>query len=190
MTYDELLKNRRSVRVFTDKPVTSGMLKDIIKESTLAPSSGNNQPWRFVIVNNMAMMKRISDESKKNLLVRIEANPGDYIKRYEPALRNENYNVFYNAPALIILAGPRDYRNLLVDSALCAAYIMNAAAARGLGTCWVNLGSDIRDTALLGELGISSDLAIVAPIIIGHPQSIPPAPKREEPVILKIVEPI
>lgn len=190
MNYDELLKKRRSVRVFTDKPVATEMLKDIIRESTLAPSSGNNQPWRFVIVNNMAMMKRISDESKKNLLARIEANPGDYIKRYEQALRNEQYNVFYNAPALIILAGKRDYRNLLIDCALCAAYIMNAAAARGLGTCWVNLGSDIRDAAILGELGVTSDLAIVAPIIIGHPQSIPPAPKREEPVVLNIVEPV
>jgi nitroreductase len=188
MDYNELLKKRRSVRVFTDGPVATETLKDIIKESTLAPSSGNNQPWRFVIVNDKAMMKRISDESKKNLLARIEADPGIYIKRYESALRNENYNVFYNAPALIILTGARDYRNLLVDCALCAAYIMNAAAARGLGTCWINLGSDIRDAGLLRELGITPDLAIVAPLIVGHPQGVPPAPKREEPVILKVVD--
>lgn len=189
MDYNELLKNRRSVRAYAEKAVATETLKEIIEESTFAPSSGNNQPWKFVIVNSTAMMKRISDESKKNLLIRLEANPGDYIKRYEAALRNEKYNVFYNAPSLIILAGPRDYRNLHVDCALCAAYIMNAAAARELGTCWVNLGSDIRDTALLGELGITPDLAIVAPIIIGHPRGIPPAPKRAEPVILKVITP-
>lgn len=187
MNYDELLKARRSVRAYTDEPVAMQMLKDIIRESTLAPSSGNNQPWRFVIVNDKSMMKRISDESKKNLVARIEANPAEYIKKYEQSLRNEQYNVFYNAPALIILAGPRDYRNLLVDCALCAAYIMNAAAARGLGTCWVNLGSDIRDAALLSDLGITPDLAVVAPIIVGRPQSMPPVPKREEPVILKVI---
>ncbi|HOD13801.1 MAG TPA: nitroreductase family protein [Spirochaetota bacterium] len=188
MNYDELLKNRRSVRMYTDRMVNTGVLKDIIRESTLAPSSGNSQPWKFVIVNDRAMMKRVSDESKKNLVARIEANPADYIKRYEQALRNEEYNVFYNAPALIILAGPRDYRNLLIDCALCAAYIMNASVSRGLGTCWVNLGSDIRDQALLGELGITPDLAIVAPIILGYPRDIPAAPKREEPVILKVIE--
>jgi nitroreductase len=188
MEYNELLKRRRSVRAYLDKTVATELLKEIIKESTCAPSSGNNQPWRFVIVNNMAMMKRISDESKKNLLARIEANPGDYIQRYESALRNDNYNVFYNAPALVILAGRRDYRNLLVDCALCAAYLMNAAAAHGLGTCWVNLGSDIRDESLLGELGLAPDLAVVAPIIIGYPQGIPPMPKREEPVYLGIIE--
>ncbi|MBP7735667.1 MAG: nitroreductase family protein [Spirochaetes bacterium] len=188
MEYNELLMKRRSVRAYLDKPVPTELLKEIIKESTCAPSSGNNQPWRFVIVNNTAKMKRISDESKKNLLSRIEADPAIYIKRYEQALRNEDYNVFYNAPSLIILAGPRDYRNLKVDCALCAAYLMNAAAAHGLGTCWVNLGSDIRDANLLGELGITPDLAIVAPIIVGYPQGIPPMPKREEPVFLGIIE--
>lgn len=187
MDYEELLKKRRSVRIYTGEPVPTDILIAIITESTLAPSSGNNQPWRFVIVNDTVMMKRLSDESKKNLLARIEANPGDYAKRYESALRNEHYNVFYNAPALIILAGPRDHKNLFVDCALCAAYLMNAAVARGLGTCWVNLGSDLRDAALLEELGITPELAVVAPIIIGHPQMIPPAPKRETPVILKTI---
>lgn len=188
MDYHELLKNRRSVRLYTDEPVPTDILKEIIKESTFAPSSGNNQPWRFTVVNSMAMMKRISDESKKNLLSRIEADPAIYIKRYEPALRNKDYNVFYNAPALIILAGQRDYRNLKVDCALCAAYLMYAAAARGLGTCWVNLGSDIRDESLRGELGLTPDLAIVAPIIVGYPQGIPPVPRREEPVLLSVIE--
>ncbi len=189
MEYNDLLKNRRSVRAYLDREVPTQLLLEIIRESTLAPSSGNNQMWRFVIVNNTAMMKRISDESKKNLLARIEANPDDYAGRYETALRNEAYNVFYNAPALVILLGPRDYKNLFVDCALCAAYVMNAAVARGLGTCWVNLGSVVQDRPLLDELGITPDLAIVAPIIIGYPRSVPPAPKREEPVILRIINP-
>ncbi|HRS76350.1 MAG TPA: nitroreductase family protein [Spirochaetota bacterium] len=189
MDYGELLEKRRSVRAFMEKGVPTDLLREIIKESTLAPNSGNNQVWRFVIVNNREMMKRISDESKKNLVARIDENPEDYAKRYENILRNESYNVFYNAPALVLLLGPRDYKNLLVDCALCASYFMNGAAARGLGTCWVNLGAVIQDPALLEELGITPDLAIVAPIIIGYPRSIPPAPKREEPVILKVITP-
>jgi nitroreductase len=188
MEYNELLKNRRSVRAYLDRPVATELLLEIIRESTLAPSSGNSQSWKFVVINNMAMMKRISDESKKNLVARIEANPGDYAVRYEASLRNEKYNVFYNAPSLIIIAGPRDYKNLFVDCALCAAYFMNGAAARGLGSCWVNLGAVIQDPLLLEELGITPDLAIVAPIIAGYPKSIPPVPKREEPVILSVKE--
>lgn len=187
MEYNDLLKNRRSVRAYLDRPVATELLLEIIRESTLAPSSGNSQSWRFIVVNDMAMMKRISDESKKNLIARIEANPADYASRYETALRNEKYNVFYNAPSLVIIAGPRDYKNLLVDCALCAAYFMNGAASRGLGTCWVNLGAVIQDQVLLDELGITPDLAIVAPVITGYPRAVPAVPRREEPVILKII---
>jgi nitroreductase len=187
MDYMELIKNRRSVRDFKDKPVSIDILKEIIKESTQAPSSGNRQPWVFVIVNNKEMIKRISDESKKNILKRIKENPEDDLKKYESGLQNENFNVFYNAPALIIIAGPSSHKLLSVDCALFVAYLMNAATVRGLGTCWINLGSDIRDRALLEELGIPADTKIIAPVVVGYPVTIPPAAMREEPVILKII---
>jgi len=187
MDFKELYKNRRSIRNYKDQSVPIEILRDIVKESTMAPSSGNRQPWKFIIVNNKEMMKRISDESKKNLLKRIAESPEDYIKRYENALKNESFNVFYNASALIIVAGPRNYPNLLIDCALCVSYIMNLAVDRGLGTCWINLGSDVRDPALCGELGITNDIRIVAPVIVGYPANIPPAPTREEPAILKII---
>lgn len=188
MEYIELIKNRRSIRNFKDTPVANEILLEMIRESTLAPSASHSQQWKFVIVNNREMMKRISDESKKNILKRIEENPGDYAKQYEATLRNPDYNVFYNAPALVIIAGPADYRNVLVDCALCAGYLMNAATARGLGTCWVNLGADVRDPALRGELGLTEDLRIVAPLIVGYPESIPAPLERNEPVILKTIQ--
>ena len=188
MDYNELFTRRRSIRNFKDIPVATDILLEIIYESTFAPNAANSQQWKFVVVNNRDMIKRISDESKKNLLKRIEENPADFVKRYETVLRKTGYNVFYNAPALIIIAGPSDYRSLLIDSALCAAYIMFAAVSRGLGTCWVNLGSDIRDPQLRSELGLAADLKIVAPVIIGYPESIPPAPSRERPAILKVIK--
>jgi nitroreductase len=187
MEYGELLKNRRSIRKYQDKPVADELLLELIKESTLAPSAGHSQQWRFTVVNNKAMMKRISDESKANLVKRIEANPQDRAKQYEQSLRNPDYNVFYNAPALIIVSGPANYKNAAVDCALCAGYLMNGAAARGLGTCWVNLGAEVRDPAMRAELGLTEDLMIVAPIIVGYPDSIPPARPRENPVILKMI---
>jgi len=188
MEYSEILRTRRSIRSYEERPVPVELLREMIRESTLAPSSGNNQPWRLVVIATREMMRRISEESKKNLIARLEADPGDYIVRYESALRNSEYNVFYNAPALVLVAGPRDYRNLLVDCALFASYLMNAAAARGLGTCWVNLGSDVRDPGLRAELGLGGDDRIVAPIIIGYPRAIPAAPARREPDIIRIIE--
>ena len=187
MDYNELLIKRRSVRNYKDESVSENILLEIIRESTLAPNASHSQKWKFTIVNNKNFIKRISDESKSNILKRIDDNPADYAKKYETILRNPDYNVFYNAPALIIISGPADYKNLLIDCSLCAAYLMHGAADRGLGTCWVNLGSDVRNPGIREELGLTDELKIVAPIIIGYPVSIPQAPRREPPVILKII---
>jgi nitroreductase len=187
MTFDELLKNRRSVRKYKDASVSIEVIQEIIKESTLAPNAGNEQPWKFIIVNDKMMLKRISDESKKNFLARIAANPGDYAKKYQGMLQNESFNVFYNAPCLVMILGYSDLKNLYVDCALAASYFMMAAVNRGLGTCWVNLGTEIHEPNLVKELGIPANSTIVAPIVLGYPEKIPPAPKRSAPEILKII---
>ena len=133
------------------------------------------------------MIKKISEESKKNILARITANPDDYAKKYERMLQNDSFNVFYNAPCLVMILGQSNLKNLYVDCALAASYFMMAAVSRGLGTCWVNLGTEIYDPEMRNELGIPDNCTIVAPIILGYPERIPPAPKRRAPEILKII---
>jgi nitroreductase len=187
MDYAELIKNRRSIRDFADKAVSLETVQEIITESCLSPSSGNRQEWRFAIVNKKEWIKRISDESKRNILKDIAANPDSYMSRYEAALRDEQFNVFYNAPCLIIILGPKNNHTLQIDCSLIACYVMFSAAERGLGTCWVGLGAFIHDPGLLNELGITTDLQIVAPIILGYPKHIPEAAERKEPQILKVI---
>jgi len=186
-TYTELIIKRRSVRNYQDIPVSPELIKELIVESTFAPNAGNEQPWKFIIVNNREMIKRISDESKKNLLTRIANNPNDYAKKYLRMLENEAFNVFYNAPCLVMILGECYLKNLKVDCALAASYFMMAATARGLGTCWVNFGTEIYDPVMVNELGIPDNCTIVAPIILGYPKKIPAPPTRKTPDILKIV---
>lgn len=187
MKLDELFIQRRSVRNYQDRAVPVEVIREIINESTLAPNAGNEQPWKFIIINDKETLKRISDESKKNLLARIAANPNDYAKKYEGMLQNEAYNVFYNAPCLVMILGFSRLKNLYIDCTLAASYFMMAATSRGLGTCWVNLGTEIHDPEMIYELGIPDDCTIVAPIILGYPERIPPIPKRKEPEILRII---
>jgi nitroreductase len=187
MEVQELLKNRRSIRDYEEKEVPVETVTDIIRESCLAPSSGNGQPWQFVVINRKETMKRLSDESKKNLLSDIAQNPDSPAKKYEDILRNKEFNVFYNAPCLVYVIGPRDYRSLDVDCSLFACYFMLTAAARGLGTCWIGLGTNVRTPELMREIGIPKGCRIVAPIIIGYPKNIPEPSPRNEPKMLKIV---
>ncbi|MCP3944609.1 MAG: nitroreductase family protein [Desulfobacteraceae bacterium] len=187
MTFAQMLESRRSIRNYKDKLVSLEIIKDMIKQSALSPSASNEQPWKFIIVNDKKMLKKISDESKKNILARIAGNPDDPTKGYEGMLQNESFNVFYNAPCLVIILGPSGLKNLYVDCALAASYFMMAATSRGLGTCWVNLGSQINDPKMIEELGIPDNCQIIAPIILGYPAKIPPVPRRKDPQILKII---
>lgn len=187
MDYSELLKKRRAVRDYEDKEVPLNILMQIINESCLAPSSSNRQPWHFIIINNKEAIKRLSDESKRNLLLDLERNPASPSSNYEAILRDKHFNVFYNAPCLVFIVGPRELLSIQVDCALAASYFMFSACAKGLGTCWIGLGRFIKDPEILKLIGMPDDHQIVAPIIIGYPKNIPDVSERTGPQILKIV---
>jgi nitroreductase len=185
--YSELLKKRRSVRDYEDKEVPSDLLMQIINESCLAPSSSNRQPWHFIVITNKNVITRLSDESKRNLLNDLEQNPASPSSNYEAILRDKNFNVFYNAPCLVFIVGPKDLLSIQVDCALAASYFMFSACARGLATCWIGLGRFIKNKELLALIGMPEGDLIVAPIIIGYAKEIPDVPDRMGPQVLKIV---
>jgi nitroreductase len=188
MEFSELLIKRRSVRHFLDKPVALDIINSILSDSTLAPSAGNEQPWKFIIVSKREMIDRISGVCKRSMLDRIASNPNDYAKKYEKMLQKESFHIFYHAPLVIYIIGDAHLKNLYVDCALAASYLMMSAASKGLGSCWVNFGTEIHDPALRDELGISDNHKIVAPIVLGYPERIPPVPGRNDPKILKLIE--
>lgn len=187
MDFETLLKNRRSIRDFQNKKVPLSIIKEIIQDTCLAPTASNGQPCRFIIIHDRDCIKRLSDESKKSLLDDLVRNPNLPLKQYEAALRDEMFNVFYNAPCLVLFVGPKDVYSLDVDCGLTASYFMFSATSKGLGTCWIGLGAHVRDKKILDEIGVPSDCRIVAPIIIGYPESVPPVLERRSPDILKII---
>jgi len=185
--FSQLLSDRRSVRNYTDEKPDLELVRELIKDATMAPNGGNRQPWRFSIVNDRDLIRRISDESKRHVLAAIAEDPNSAWKIYEGALNNPDFNVFYNAPCLVLIFGDAALRSIRVDCALAASYFMLAAADRGLGTCWVDLGSQIRDPELLETVGLCEADALVAPIILGWPVAIPKAPARKDPEIVRTI---
>ena len=185
--FSELVRNRRTVREFEERSVPHEVIEEILADSCQAPSAANERPWRFIIVHNRALIKRLSDESKGNILSRIEAGTAPTLVRYRKFLKDSEFNVFYNSPCLILVTGLENHRTLSVDCALCVSYIMFSATSRGLGTCWVDLGADIQDPKLLEEIGLPADHRIVAPVIIGYPRKIPKVSDKRHPHIIKVI---
>ncbi|MFX1475100.1 MAG: nitroreductase family protein, partial [Promethearchaeota archaeon] len=60
----EALLTRKSVRSFTDKPLTEEQIEQLLKVMVAAPSGGNRQPWRIIVVQN----QQVKDELAKAAL--------------------------------------------------------------------------------------------------------------------------
>jgi len=187
MNYLDLLAKRRSIRDYQDREVSPEVISEILKDTCLAPSSGNGQPWQFIVVNDKEWIRKLSDESKRNFVAAIEKDPNSPLKKYEANLRSKTFNVFYNAPCLVYIGGSKEVRSLYLDCSLAACYFMFAAAARGLGTCWINLGIEIRDPETQKAIGMPEDFRIVAPMALGYPKAVPSLPVRNAPQILKMI---
>lgn len=187
LDFEQLMKQRRSIRDFLDNPVPESLILQLIEDSCSAPSAANNQPWHFIVVLDKEMIKTLSDEAKKNIIAGMKKQPDSPVASYLVQLEQESFNVFHNAPALVFILGNPKIPSLVFDVSLAAAYFMFSATARGLGTCWIGLGREIRDPGLLAAIGVPEGFRIVAPIIVGYPRQIPPAPPRNKPKILKIV---
>jgi nitroreductase len=66
------IKTRRSVREYLDTPLSEETIKKVIDAGRYAPTGLNLQPWRFVVVQNKEMLKKLSDYAKPILVKNLE----------------------------------------------------------------------------------------------------------------------
>ena len=130
------------------------LLPDAVKKaiaSKLPITEVDNQisPLGFAnpscIVRDPAVLQRISDEAKRHLL---HASPGGvFAHELQAMLGNPEFQIFYRAPALVLITGLADDPWNRIDCALAAENLMLAAADAGLGTCWIGFAQGWLETA-------------------------------------------
>jgi nitroreductase len=59
MEFFDVVQTRRSVRSFKDEPVPDEVLSKVLETVRIAPSGSNRQPWRFIIVKDETVKKRL-----------------------------------------------------------------------------------------------------------------------------------
>ncbi|MCX9025598.1 MAG: nitroreductase [Candidatus Methanoperedens sp.] len=181
------IKTRRSVREYLDTPLSEETIKKIIDAGRYAPTGLNLQPWRFIVLQNKGMLKKLSYYAKpilvKNLEGRNDAGALNFLKR----VQDTNFNLFYNAPVLILVIGSKNNALTDYDCSMCAGNMMLAANSLGIGSCWIGGAAVIQQSEeLMAELKIPQDYKIVAPLIFGYPGTMPQTPEKREPVIFWI----
>lgn len=179
----ECIYSRRSIRKFKPDPVSSETINQLLEISTMAPSSSNTQPWSFVVIQDIDLLKNYSDSSKEIYLKILGDNPDP--RGYKTKLSNPDFNVFYNAGTVIIIYGDSSYKNVIGDCSLAAQNLMLAAHHLGLGTCWIGFAEPLFNSLDFKEkMGIPQTYKAVAPIILGYPAVTPKNYSRKEPNIL------
>lgn len=179
MDLEQAFHSRRAVREYRDESIGRPVLQKLIHAAIQAPSAVNEQPWLFTVVQDRARLALISRESKAHLLT---APPQNLALHRLHELRDDpDFDIFYHAPVLIVIASATQGRWAVENCALAAENLMLAACAEGLGTCWIGLSQGWLATPEgKAALGLPADCLPVAPIIVGRPRSPPlPVPRKE-----------
>lgn len=169
---------RHSTRSYTGGPVSDGDLNEIVKAATFAPSAMNEQACHFTLVSRKTLLRKISADAKSYALQ--EFGRQSHIDHVRQMLTDAQFDIFYGAPVLVVISAPETSRWVVEDCALAAENLMLAAAARGLGTCWIGFAQGWLGTSEgRSAISLPSGLLPVAPIIVGHPRvAVAPVPRK------------
>lgn len=150
------IQNRRSIRNYKNESISKEKIIDILKSGIQAPSAKNNQPWRFVIVNE-EIKNKISNKM---------------VELYGP---NKTAEVIKTVPYLILIYNKDDeYFNHLSIGA-CMENMILEAESIGLGTLWIGYIKKIED--YVKEL-VNVDYELVSALAIGIKNENPVARPR------------
>lgn len=185
MNLSEAIFSRRSVREYTPQALDDQDVDQLIQAAVYAPNAMHQQPWAFTVVRNQKILDEISRESKAHMLINMV--PSAQAEQIGAQLNNPDFHIFYHAPALIVISSVHQGPWIVEDCALAAENLMLFARAHGLGTCWIGFAQSFLNTSDAKKLlGVPEEWVAVAPIIVGHPKSIPIDVPRKAPTVLRI----
>ncbi len=187
----EAIQNRRSIRHYKPDLVPEDLLRKLMDAPRLAPSGGNCQPWKFIIVREPETKRELAEACTY-------ATPRDeYIRQTWIAdapivivacgYEREATVRYYDEDRVVIgdwvdfarqmEKGPVIFESeLLIDLAIALDHLSLAAMGQGLGTCWVG-GVDEKKVKQI--LNVPLDMRTPGLMALGYPEKWPdPRPRK------------
>lgn len=125
----DLIKHRRSVRNFLDRPVEREKILTCLEAARLAPSACNSQPWKFIIVDDIKLKNRLCRAAFGGVYA---MNRFCKVAPVIVAVVSEQANYLSKIGSL--LRGTKYY---LIDIGIATEHFALQADELGLGTCWI-----------------------------------------------------
>lgn len=150
-SFSELIKNRRSMRKFTDEELTQEQVVELMEAALMAPTSKRSNAWQFVLVDDKETLKKLS-------------------------LCKEQASAFIAdaALAVVVTADPLASDVWIEDASIASIYLQLQAEDMGLGSCWVQVRERFTASGMdSGQyvqqvLDIPLQLQVLSIIAIGH----------------------
>jgi len=165
----ELLRKRRSIRKYLDKPIEPEKV-ELLKEAVLrAPSSRNIDPWEFLFVQDRAMLEK---------LARCKPHGASFLS---------------GAALGIVVCGDSTASDVWVeDCSIASILVQMVAQSLGLGSCWIQVRNRAHDEQTSAEqyvqnlLGIPEHVKVESIMAIGYPAETREPVPREKLKVAKI----
>ncbi len=184
----DAIRQRRSIRKYLSKKVSSEVVSEVLVAAGWAPSAHNSQPWRFIVLDDIAVKQRLA-EAMADAWVKDLQRDGVTVEAVKRAERAER---FKTAPVLILgcltLSDLQKYpdlerqmceRDLAVQSFGAALQnLLLAAHAKGLGACWFCAPAFCKET-VRKTLKIPDAVEPQAFVAIGYPAEKPKVPTKK-----------
>ena len=157
----EAITTRKSVRTFRDKDVAADVISRLLEAARLAPSAGNRQEWRFVVVRDAATRKRLAQAANGQRFV------GEAPVVLACCAETDGH---------VMSCGQACYP---IDVAIAIDHLTLCAVAEGLGTCWIGA---FNEAQVKDILEIPNEIRVVELLPIGYPEDPLPAKKKRLPL--------
>ena len=188
MDVREAIRKRRSIRAYRPDRIPEDVLERLLEALRLAPSGGNRQPFKFIVVRDQATREKVAAAC-----------------RWKPG-RPHGHEFVAEAPLVIVACGsekdavtrfykegeasltmgvapdaidrdPADVNNLMaVDMAIALDHLSLAATEEGLGTCWI---AALDERELRRVLSVPDDMRVLFVMPVGYAVSWPEARPRK-----------
>jgi len=149
--FTELLKTRRSIRKYQDKPLEKDTLDTILKSALLSPTSRGLRPWEFVAVTDRAMLHKLAG-----------------CKEHGSAFLSD-------AAAAVVVVADTAGGDVWIENTSIASIVMQLAAHDlGVGSCWIQVRGRYHSQDMKAEdyikdaLGIPASYAVESIVAFGY----------------------
>jgi len=176
----ETIRSRRSVRQFQPTPIPEEHLRQILDAARLSPTSGNQQPWKFLVVRDPEVVGELKEACVDRSLEARRSRGMPVSEEIADTVR-ESLQGYFSAPVYIVVLTDGESRYPTYnhwDGPLAAGYLMLAARALGYGTVFVT--DSIPAEVTKAVLNIPDRYTRVCITPIGVPAAWPEAPEKRE----------